>query len=56
MESCSKQKSVKQIKMYFRFEIIQNNYPCLDDSWAGILSTSFMSFTWNAFQLTGVPC
>ena len=49
MESCSNQKSVKQIKIYFIFEILQSS-----DLFAlmtalhtlGILSTSFMR---NAF-------
>ena len=58
MESCSNQKSVKQIKMYFIFEILPIAIICLDDS----LAHSWHSLnqlnevvTWNAFQLTGVP-
>jgi hypothetical protein len=58
MESCSNQKSVKQIKIYFIFEIIQISTLCLDDSFAHYLH-SFNHLhevvTWNAFQLTGVP-
>jgi hypothetical protein len=34
MESCSKQRSVKQIKIYFIFEILQRAIICLDDSFA----------------------
>ena len=34
MESCSNQKSVKQIKIYFIFEILQLATLCLDDSFA----------------------
>ena len=34
MESCSNQKSVKQIKIYFIFEILQIATLCLDDSFA----------------------
>jgi hypothetical protein len=34
MESCSNQKSVKQIEIYFMFEILQIATLCLDDSFA----------------------
>ena len=34
MESYSNQKSVKQIKIYFTFEILQIATLCLDDSFA----------------------
>jgi hypothetical protein len=34
MESCSNQKSVKQIQIYFIFEILQIATLCLDDSFA----------------------
>ena len=54
MESCSNQESVKQIKIYFIFYIL-----CLDDSFAHSwhsLNQRHEVVTWNAFQLTGVPC
>ena len=59
MESCSNQKSVKQIKIYFIFEILQIATLCLDDSFAHSwhsLNQLHEVVTWNAFQLTGVPC
>ena len=34
MESCSNQKSVKQIKIYFIFEILQIATLCIDDRFA----------------------
>jgi hypothetical protein len=54
----SNQKSVKQIKIYFLFEILQSSQPPFALMTAlhtlNILSTSF---TWNAFpnSLEGVP-
>jgi glutathione peroxidase-family protein len=57
MESCSNQKSVKQIKIYFRFFNVATR--CLDDrfahSWHSLNQLREV-VTWNAFQLTGVPC
>jgi hypothetical protein len=56
MESCSNQKSVKQNKIYFIFEILQS-HPCLDDNFAHSwhsLKQIHEVVTWNAFQLTGV--
>ena len=32
MESCNKQKSIKQIKIYVIFEILQSSHFCLDVS------------------------
>ena len=60
MESCSNQKSVnfKQIKIYFRFEILQISTLCLDDSFAHSWHSPNQLhevLTWNAFQFTGVP-
>ena len=47
MESCSNQKSVKQIKIYFIFEILQVATLCRDDSFA---------HSWNSTnQLQEVP-
>jgi hypothetical protein len=49
MESCCNQKSVKQIKIYFLFEILQSSHPfafMTTLQTLGILSTRF---TWNAF-------
>ena len=57
MESCSNQKSVKQIKIYLRFFKVATL--CLDDSFAHSwhsLNQLHEVVTWNAFQLTGVPC
>ena len=57
MESCSNQKSVKQIKIYFIFEILQIATLCLDNSFAHFwhsLNQLHEVVTWNAFQLTGV--
>ena len=58
MESCSNQKSVKQFKIYFmRFFKVATL--CLDDSFAHSwhsLNQLHEGVTWNAFQLTGVPC
>ena len=57
MESCSNQQSVKQIKIYFRF--LKGATLCLDDSFAHAwhsLTQLHEVVTWNAFQLTGVPC
>ena len=45
MESCSNQKSVKQIKIYLRFFKVATL--CLDDSFAGI---SFL----NVFEISCV--
>ena len=59
MESCSNQKSVKQIKIYFIFEILQIATLCLDDSFAHSwhsLNQLHEVITCNAFQLTGVSC
>ena len=59
MESCSKQKSVKQFKIYFIFEILQIATLCLDDNFAHAwhsLNQLHEVVSWNAFQLTGVPC
>ena len=56
MESCSNQKSVKQIKI---FEILQKATLCLDDSFAhswDFLNQLHEVVTWNVFKLiTGVP-
>ena len=55
MESCSNQKSIKQI--YFRFFKVATF--CLDDSFAHSwhsLNQLNEVVTWNAFKLTGVPC
>jgi hypothetical protein len=57
MESCRKQKSVKQIKIYFIFEILQIATLCFDDSFAHSwhsLNQLHEVVIWNAFQLTGV--
>jgi hypothetical protein len=57
MELCRNQKSVKQIKIYFRFFKVAT--VCLDDSFAHSwhsLNQLHEVVTWNAFQLTGVPC
>jgi hypothetical protein len=59
MESCSNQKSVHQIKIYFKFEILQIATLCLDDSFAHSwhsLNQLHEVVTWNALQLTVVPC
>ena len=56
MESC-KQKSVKQIRIYLKFVKVATL--CLDDSFAHSwhsLNQLHEVVTWNAFQLTGVPC
>ena len=56
MESCSNQKSVKQIKIYFRFFKLAPL--CFDDSFAHswyCLNQLQKVITWNAFKLTGVP-
>jgi hypothetical protein len=52
-------KSIKQIKIYVTFEIRQTATLSFDDS----IAHSWHSpnqlhevVTWNAFQLTGVPC
>ena len=58
MESCSNQKSVKQIKIHVIFEILQIVTLCSDDSFAQpshSLNQLHEVVTWNAFQLTGVP-
>ena len=59
MESCKNQKSVKQIKIYVNLRLFKVAALCLDDSFAHSWH-SFNQFhevvTWNAFQLTGVPC
>ena len=50
MESCSNQKSVKQIKIDFRFFIVATL--CLDDSFAQSwhsLNQLHLECTWNAF-------
>ena len=55
MESCSNQKRVKQIKIYFIFQIATL---CLDDSFTNTwnsLNQLHEVVSWNAFQLTGVP-
>jgi hypothetical protein len=53
MVSCSNQKSVKQIKIYFKCEILQIATLCLDDSLA--FSPQLHEVViWNAFQLTDV--
>ena len=57
MESCVNQKSVKQMKIYFIFEVFQIATLCLDDSFAHgwhSLNQLHEVVTWNAFQLTGV--
>ena len=59
MESCSNQKSVKQMKIYFIFEILQIATLCPDENFAHSwhsLNQLHEVVTWNAFQLTGVPC
>jgi hypothetical protein len=57
MESCSNQKSVKQIQIYFIFFKVATL--CLDDSlehtWHS-LNQLHEVVTWNVFKLTGVPC
>ena len=56
MESCSNQRSVKQINIYFTFEILQIATLCFDDSFAHpwhSLNQLHEVVTWNAFQLTG---
>ena len=56
MESHGNQKSVKQIKIYFIFEILQITILRLDDSFAHSwhsLNQLHEVVTWNAFQLTG---
>jgi hypothetical protein len=58
MESCSNKNSVKQIKIYFIYEIIQIATLCLDNSFAHSwysLNQLHEVVTWNAFQLTGMP-
>jgi hypothetical protein len=59
MELCSNQKSVKQIQIYFIFEILQIATLSLDDrfahSWHS-LNQIHEVVTWNAFQLTDVSC
>ena len=58
-KKCSNQKGVKQIKIYFIFEILQIAILCLDDSFAHTwhsLNQLNELVTWNAFQLTDVPC
>jgi hypothetical protein len=58
MESCSNQKSVKQIKEYFMVEIFQIATLCVNDSFAHSwhsLNQLHEVVTWNAFQLTGMP-
>ena len=50
MESCSNQKVVKQMKMFSKFEILQIDTLCLDDSFADSWHFS-TSFTWNAFPI-----
>ena len=59
MESCSNQKqSVKQIQIYFIFEILQIATLCIDYSFAHTwhsVNQLHEVVTWNAFQLTGVP-
>ena len=57
METHSNQKSVKQMKMFFIFEILQIATFCLDDSFAHSwhsLNQLHELVTCNAFQLTGV--
>ena len=58
MESCSNQISVKQIKVYFIFDILQSSHPLpwwqLCTCWHS-LNQLHEVVTWNAFQLTGVP-
>ena len=59
MESCSNQKSVKQIKIDLDFRFFKVATLCLDDSFAQSchsLNQLHEVVTWNAFQLTGVPC
>ena len=55
MESCSNQKCVKQIKnILFKVATL-----CLDSSFVHTwhsLNQLHEVVTWNAFQLTGVPC
>ena len=56
MESCSNQKSVKQIQIYLRFFKVATL--CLDDSFAHSLHSLNQLHevdTWNEFQLAGVP-
>ena len=56
MESCSNQKSVKQIKMYLIFEILQIATLCLDDifahSWHSLNQLHLECFS---NRLEGVP-
>ena len=58
MESCSNQKSVKQIKIYLRFFKVATL--SLDDSfahsWHSLNQLHELEGVWNAFQLTSVPC
>jgi hypothetical protein len=59
MESCSDQKRVKQIKKRSIFRFFKVATLCLDDSFAQLCTLMAFSHevgTWNAFQLTGVPC
>ena len=54
MESCIKQKSVQQIKIYFDFRFFKVATLCLDDSVAHFwhsLNQLHEVVTWNAFQL-----
>ena len=51
VESCSNQKSVKQIKIYFIFEILQSCHP-----WPSWQLCTLLAFSQPAFQLTSVPC
>ena len=58
MESCNKQQSVKsKYILDLRFIKVANH--CLDDSFARSwhsLNQLHEVVTWNAFELTGVPC
>jgi hypothetical protein len=59
MESLSNQKSDKQIKIYLYLRFFKVATFCLDDSFAHAwhsLNQLHEVVTWNAFQLTGVPC
>ena len=59
MESCSNQKNPKQIQIYVIFEILQSSHSYIDDSFAQAwqsINQLHEVVTWNAFQLTGVPC
>ena len=59
MESCSNQKSVKQSKYILYLRIFKVATLCLDDSFAHSwhsLNELHEVVTWNAFQLSGVPC